>query len=230
MKKNGFSHIRKWLLLYLSMVLLTTLVLYLSIYVDIHRTFSAINFENAAALKTGAEPNLQELIAGLKVRLLFILTGGLLACVILGYVWLEMSARRVIQPVKTIATAMSKLAKGQLNETVTVETSDELEQIGTCINELAANLQELLLYIWKQTGQCHSLLEHINRNPVLYHDNRLTLEEMGHLKQLADAIDDLRGMARAYVFYDVSIDGSETQAIKEPGNGSASSNFPADYN
>lgn len=219
MKKNGLSHIRKWLLLYLAMVLLTTIILYLLIFVEINSALTVVNNSNIAGATTGSERILPLPIAGLKLRLLLIFTGGFITCLLLGYVWLGFCTRRIGQPVRVIATAMSKLTKGQLNETVTVGTSDEFEQIGASINELAANLQELLLYIWKQTGQCHALLDHIHTTADLRHDKRLVLENLGHLKELSDAIEDLRQMAKAYVFYDVSIEGTQTQAINEPGNG-----------
>jgi hypothetical protein len=62
-----------------------------------------------------------------------------------------------------------------------------------------------------------ALLEHVQNNPDLRHDRRLTLESLGYLKQLSESIDDLREMAKSYVFYDVSLDGNTTQAINEPG-------------
>ena len=199
------------------MVLLTTMVLYLTIYVEVTGAISALE-HSAGKTTVGAEPGATLSVHGLKLRLLLILTGGFTVCVLLGVVWVGFCTRRIGKPVRTIATAMSKLTRGQLNETVTVDTSDEFEQIGACINELAANLQELLLYIWKQTGQCHALLDHIHCNPDLRHDKRLTLESLGYLKQLSEAIDDLRNMAKAYVFYDVSIEGTQTHAIREPGD------------
>jgi methyl-accepting chemotaxis protein len=226
MKINGFSHIRKWLLLYLAMVLLTTMVIYLSIFVEITGALSAANISGVAQETMGSERTAPLPIAGLKLRLLLILTGGFIICLLLGFVWVGFCTRRIGQPVRIIATAMSKLTRGQLNETVTVGTSDEFEQIGASINELAANLQELLLYIWKQTGQCHALLDHIHNNPDFRQDKRLTLESLGYLKQLYEAIDDLREMAKAYVFYDVSIEGTNTHAINEPGDGATANSIP----
>ena len=208
------------------MVLLTTMVLYLSIFVEITSALTAVNMSGVAQATTGSERTAPLPIAGLKLRLLLILTGGFIICLLLGFVWAGFCTRRIGRPVRIIATAMSKLTRGQLNETVTVGTSDEFEQIGASINELAANLQELLLYIWKQTGQCHVLLDHIHNNPDLRRDKRLTLESMGYLKQLNEAIDDLREMAKAYVFYDVSIEGTNTHAINEPGDRATTTSLP----
>ena len=140
MKINGFSHIRKWLLLYLAMVLLTTMVLYLSIFVEITSALTAVNMSGVAQATAGSERTAPLPIAGLKLRLLLILTGGFIICLLLGFVWAGFCTRRIGRPVRIIATAMSKLTRGQLNETVTVGTSDEFEQIGASINELAAKI------------------------------------------------------------------------------------------
>lgn len=227
MKKNALSHIRKWLLLYLALVLLTTMAVNLSIYMEVSSVLSTLGSSVATG---GGEQSASTIVERVELRLLLILSCGFMVCAILGFIWVGITTRRIGQPVHTIATAMSKMVKGQLNETVAVETSDEFEQIAASINELAANLQELLLYIWKQTGQCHDLLDHIHTNPDLRHDKRLTLESLGYLKQLSAAIDDLREMAKAYVFYDVSIEGTNTHAISEPGDGTTSNKVPSDYN
>lgn len=199
------------------MVMLTTAVLYAVIYVEVTSTFSAFESHARGVPDITASPTTSSSLTGIRLRLLLILTGGIIICTGIGYIWIGLAARQLGRPIRTISQAVSKLAKGQLNDTVAIETSDEFERIGSSINELAANLQELLLYIWKQTGQCLTMLEHIQNNPDLRRDKRLTLESLGYLKQLSESIEDLREMAKAYVFYDVSIEGTQTRAIDEPG-------------
>jgi len=217
MKNNGLAYIRKWLSIYLAVVILFTIVLFLVVYLEISGTLSAMEFGQGGGSQIGTD-EMANALTGLRLRLLLILSGGGLVCVVLGYAWMRLAVRQSGRPVRTISKAMSKLAKGQLNETVAIETSDEFERIGSSINELAANLQELLLHIWKQTGQCLSLLENIQNNPDLRHDKQLTLEGLGYLKQLSEAVEGLREMAKAYVFYDVTIEGSKTTAVNNPGD------------
>ncbi len=217
MKNNGLSYIQKWLSIYLAVVILFTIVLFLVVYLEVSGTMAALESGQESGAMMSSE-KLDKAFTGIRLRMIMILSGGAIACVVLGYAWLRWAVRQMGRPVRTISRAMSKLAKGQLNETVAIETSDEFERIGSSINELAANLQELLLHIWKQTGQCLSLLENIQNNPDLRHDKRLTLEGLGYLKQLSEAVEDLREMAKAYVFYDVSIEGSKTTAVIHPGD------------
>lgn len=217
MKKTGFSHIRKWLFIYLATVLLTTLVICLLLYIEIGNILELVEASRNTLSEPGGRHPASLAISGLKIRVLLIITGGIIALMVFGYIWIGLATQHISQPVRKIGRALNQLARGKLNETVDIDSHDEFGQIGGGINELAANLQELLLYIWKQTGQCLTLLDQIQNNPDMHHDRRLTLETLGYLKQLAEAVDDLREMAKAYVFYDVSLEGNNTHAIEELG-------------
>jgi methyl-accepting chemotaxis protein len=211
------------MLFYLVLMLFIALVISILIYIGIAGTLAS---DSVSGVIAGPASKSDQFIAlpwhSLKISVLLILASGLLVSAGLGYAWYRISSRMLERPVRIVLRALDQLARGQLNETVNIETPDEFGQIGASINELAANLQELLLYIWKQTGQCMALLEHVQNNPDLHHDRRLTLESLGYLKQLSESIDDLREMAKSYVFYDVSLDGNTTQAINEPGKKSSS--------
>jgi methyl-accepting chemotaxis protein len=216
MKKFRFSHMRRWMLFYLALVLVVTAVLWALIYLGIVGILAA--YAPLAATTGGAAPNhLPLALADLKSIVLLLLVSGLLLSAGLGYFWYRILSRRFDRSVIALLRALEQMARGRLNETVSIDTPDEFGRMGASINELAANLQELLLYIWKQTGQCLTMLEHIHNNPDLRHDRRLTLESMGYLNQLTESVDDLREMAKSYVFYDVSLDGNKTLAINEPG-------------
>jgi methyl-accepting chemotaxis protein len=214
MRRTRFTYMRKWMLFYLALMLSVTAVLWVLIYLGIAAAFasSALSVESMQGTASGQVP-----WADLKIILLLLLVGGLLMNAGLGYFWYRILSRRFDRSVDTLLRALDQLARGRLNETVAIDTGDEFGRMGASINELAANLQELLLYIWKQTGKCLTMLEHIRNNPDLRHDQRLTMESLGYLNQLTESVDDLREMAKSYVFYDVSLDGNKALAINEPG-------------
>ena len=205
---------RKWLLIYLVLVLLISAALWALIYIGISGTVASYE----PSLKTAnAAVSRQLPWTDLKSSLLLLLLGGLLLNTCLGYLWYRILSRKFDRSLVVILRALEQLARGQLNETVSIDTADEFGRMGASINELAANLQELLLYIWKQTGKCLTMLEYIHQNPDLRQDRRLTLESLGYLEQLTESVDDLREMAKSYVFYDVSLDSNKAYAINEPG-------------
>ncbi len=223
MKKSRFSHIRKWLLLYLIAVLVTTFAIFALIFVEIDSILDSVA-KTLPVIGEAGNASLPAAISAMRLRMLLVTTGGLLGLGVLGYVWMGLASHRLVRPMRRLARALAQLARGKLNETVDITQDDEFGQMGAGINELAANLQELLLYIWKQTGQCLVLLDRIQQNPDMQHDRRLSLETLGYLKQLTEAVDDLREMAKAYVFYDVSLEGNNARAIQEPGKTSPSDN------
>lgn len=214
MKRIRFSYMRRWMLFYLVLVLFITAVLGTLVYLGIDGTLASYTL---SAETKGTAVSRQLPADNLRFSLLLLLTGGLLMNAGLGYLWYRILSRKFDRSMDTLLRALEQLARGRLNETVTIDTPDEFGRMGASINELAANLQELLLYIWKQTGKCLTMLEHIHNNPDLRHDQRLTLESLGYLEQLTESVDDLREMAKSYVFYDVSLDGNKAHAINEPG-------------
>ncbi|MFZ1985733.1 MAG: HAMP domain-containing protein [Desulfatitalea sp.] len=216
MKKNGFSHIRKWLWLYMLAVLLTTLAVYIFVYDEI-ATVLTLNAGSVIATQTGSQGTSATILAGLKLRVLLLMTAGLLVVLLVSIVWLRISLRQINRPIHSIRRAVFRLAQGKLNETVTIDSIDEFGQIGSSINELAANLQELLLYIWKQTGQCLTTLEELQGDSEGRKNNPLPAQTIEQLQQVTASIEKLREMAKSYVFYDVRIDGEQAVAINEPG-------------
>lgn len=202
------------MLLYLVVVLFLTAAMGTLFYLGIAATLASYAH---SAETTGTAVSRQLPVADIRTSLLLLLTGGLLMNAGLGYLWYRVLSRKFDRSMNTLLRALEQLARGRLNETVSIDTPDEFGRMGASINELAANLQELLLYIWKQTGKSLTILEHIHNNPDLIHERRLTLESLRYLSQLTESVDDLREMAKSYVFYDVSLDGNKTLAINEPG-------------
>lgn len=225
MKKYGFFHIRKWLWLYMLAILLTTLAAYIFVYNEIASVLT-LNAGAVIATQSGSQGTSATNIAGLKLRILLLMSAGLLVVLLVSIVWLRISLRQINRPIHSIRRAVFRLAQGKLNETVTVDSMDEFGQIGSSINELAANLQELLLYIWKQTGQCLTTLEDLQADSKERQNNPLSAQTIEQLQAVAASIEKLREMAKSYVFYDVRLDGEQAVAINEPGQKESAIIFP----
>ncbi|MDA8138428.1 MAG: HAMP domain-containing protein [Desulfobacteraceae bacterium] len=221
MKKNGFSHIRRWLWLYVLLVVLTTLAAYICVYNELTNLLLSPGLLPPGPLDGAHANTVAPSFAKFKLRILFLLTSAFLAILFLSMIWARTALHQIHRPIHAIRRAVTRLAQGKLNETVTLDSNDELGQIGAGLNELAANLQELLLYIWKQSGQCVTILEGIKS------DSRLSdAQGANHLDELTSAINNLREMAKAYVFYDVRLDGEQAVAIHQPGNKEGSAPAP----
>jgi len=215
MKKNGSSYIRKWLWFYVLAVVLTTLVSYCFVY---HEIVPLLDYDTATpAVSSSGSPAASVSPAALKLRVLLILGAGSMAVLLASLIWLRIVLRQFHRPMLAIRRALFRLAQGRLNETVSLDSVDEFGQMGAKINELAANLQELLLCIWKQTGQCLTTLEKLQNDSNKHLKCTLPEQNIEQLHQVIASIENLREMAKAYVFYDVRLDGEQTLAINEPG-------------
>ena len=219
MKKFFVSHIRTWLLIFLVTVILTTIATYLIAYVEITRTLSFVynttpNAETGVAIQQSKHGQ----FSSLKIRLLLLLSAALLIICLLSYLWLGLATCQLNRPLRIISRAISRMARGKLNDTVAISAQEEFAQIATGINELAANLQELLLYIWKQSGQCLVQLEQFKVDPAQDGNMHSTAVQLYHIHQIYKSIDSLRNMAKAYVFYNVYLDGDNTLATNDSGN------------
>jgi methyl-accepting chemotaxis protein len=217
MKKNGLSHIRRWLWVYVFLVVITTLATFTSVYREISAGVSSPRLAAADLNTANSQTSSVPLMSGIKVRVLLLLTAGFFTISFLSIIWLRVAARYINRPIHAIHHAVFRLAQGKLNETIAIESTDEFGQIGSSINELAANLQELLLYIWKQTGQCMTALEQLKHIPESLERECLSGLTDEHLQELTKAIHSLREMAKAYVFYDVRLDGEKALSISQPG-------------
>lgn len=223
MKKIVFSHIHTWLLIFWAIVMATTIATCLLLYGEINSAVSTMVMEQQTDEETSSNTasgvhTTEQRLAGLKIRIMLLLSGAIFVIGGFGFLWMRLASRRLARPVRVLSNALSRLSHGQLNETVTLDTTDEFSQIATGINELAANLQELLLYIWKQTGECLEKIEYLENSGGLGNQHQLPSESLEQIKLLNKAVHDLREMAKAYVFYDVSLDGEKTLAINDPGN------------
>lgn len=217
MKKNGFSHIRKWLWGYAFIIVLLVFVLFSLTYREITGLLTIKNWAATTGIDSYVNSPLPAILSGIKIRILFIMTVGFLALFFITIAWFRFTLHRINVPIYAIRRAVYRLAQGKLNETVSIDSNDEFGQIGSNINELAANLQELLLYMWKQSGQCILYLDNIKKSVDPNGGPPTGTDANQQLEELTAAVENMRQMAKAYVFYDVRLDGEQTLAINNPG-------------
>ncbi|MCP4745767.1 MAG: HAMP domain-containing protein [Desulfobacteraceae bacterium] len=231
MKENGFSHISRWLCFYLVSVAFLVAITFLIIYQDVS---GLLITEFAQQMKTFAGSEdipaaTNRLSSAFRLRFFIIFSAAMVITGLFSILWFLIVRRKINQPLKVIQHAVSRLASGKLNETVQIGTSEEFDQIGCSINELASNLQELLLYVWKQTGVCMHNIEKIGENLDSCGSSSYTKVNSDRVQAAVEAIEGLRDMAKIYVFYDVHIEGEKVLAINEVGQKSKISN-PSEKN
>jgi methyl-accepting chemotaxis protein len=89
-----------------------------------------------------------------------VMAGGavMLATVIAATICLH---NHVVKPLKELRRTLSRMSQGHLEEPVPRSRLNQIGGIGDLVNDLAADLQEVLLHIWNHTSHDLSLLNRI---------------------------------------------------------------------
>lgn len=188
----------------------------IAVFVVIYREFSSFNLLITQSSADVASTGQSTSWTVFRTRLLLLLSGGAMIIVVTGLLWLRIAWECLNVPIRMIDRAISCLAAGKLDATVMIKPSDEFGKIGARLNELAANLQELLLFIWKQSGQCITILEKMDAHTHSGSCANAFPQQVSY-QQIYESVRNLREMAQTYVFYDVRLEGKTAQAISEPG-------------
>lgn len=113
---------------------------------------------------------------------------------------------RVIKPLKELGRAVYRMSHGQLDEPARVGDLKEIGLVGDMVNDMATDLQEMLLHVWNHTSQDIALLDRISG--ALGSDgagNRLAPEIRKDFDFVRQDIQDMRAMVKAFDFYHVQI-------------------------
>ncbi len=94
---------------------------------------------------------------------------------------LTMFVRNITEPLQHMIEVSRELSKGDLNHSVRIEADNELAQLGRVINEMASNLQEIIL-LSKQ--MCRSGERFARKAEVLLGDGRIDEDRTRELKTI----------------------------------------------
>ena len=112
--------------------------------------------------------------------------------------------RNFVKPVDKMARGVRRMANGHLNELIQVSSDNEMEKIGELINDLAINMQEILLHVWNHTGQDIVLLDRIVKVcGSKTGGNGIPDEIKDDLRIVRQDIEDMQNMVKAFDYYNV---------------------------
>jgi len=134
---------------------------------------------------------------------------------VLGISLYYVDLKRTDNNLETVRKAIDGLAQGELGVTLEVDSEDELAMLGAGVNDLSANLQELMLHIWQQTARSQRFLNVIETELADSGGRRDRRDELlTHLKDAMTALADLRQLVTTYAFYDVCLEDEKPVAAK----------------
>ena len=112
--------------------------------------------------------------------------------------------RNIVGRLDEITKVAGKIAKGHLDETVPIYQCDEIGTIGRVVNDLAVNLQEILLLLWNQTQNCLGQLNQAYENNERNNKTSTNLDE--RFQHMRNGLEDMQTMIRSFDFYGVRLE------------------------
>ncbi len=127
--------------------------------------------------------------------------------------------RNVVLPLNEIARATKKITDGDLTVTVPVKTEDEIGEIGNRINDLSANLQEILLDVWNGSTHSMRLIDEID-NSIRCREcnciNCISPELRKELEFVRRHTEDMQAIVQAFDLYDVHLEDGKVKSGPQP--------------
>lgn len=114
--------------------------------------------------------------------------------------------RNIAVPLDAMAKAVERMADGHLDQMVHVSTGDEIRKLSESINDLAINLQEILLHVWSHTEHSMTLINSITESIYFQSENRVSTGVREELEALRRGMEDMQTMVKAFEFYHIQID------------------------
>lgn len=103
------------------------------------------------------------------------LLAGLLACLALVGVVAYLQGRSIVRNLSRFATAARGIARGSLHERVPVRGRDEFAQLGTALNDMAAQLETRLAELEAERGHVREALARLGEALAATHDSKQLL-------------------------------------------------------
>lgn len=117
---------------------------------------------------------------------------------------LTMFIKNITEPLQHMIKLSEKISSGDLSQTIRIDANNELADLGSVINEMSSNLQEIILLSQRMcAGGKHYIQEvisHLSEEP-LTEENTLKMKET--VTKISDDLDMLEEVIAYFNFYSV---------------------------
>jgi HAMP domain-containing protein len=140
-------------------------------------------------------------LSRLQKRMLIIL-GLTLFCVGIA---LYFFIKEVAEPLDEMVRAAREISKGNLSATVPIYTKDEIGQLGSIINDITADFQEVLLMVGKINNSAVASVDAVYNRVEVLKEKEITDDIRQELTVLYNNISELRTLVESFKFYQVDL-------------------------
>ncbi len=157
------SNLRKRLLIYFILIIFVTMSVGAQLIFEagsdrlLSQIANAVKVENGDADTPKTIGGVAEVLKNLQHRMILVMVIVFICIIATMFVFI----RNIVEPLDAIGKSAKRITDGHLDETIPIRCNDEIGQIGELINDLAVNLQEVLLHVWNHTCQDIRLMDNI---------------------------------------------------------------------
>ncbi len=115
---------------------------------------------------------------------------------------LTMFIKNITEPLQHMLESSKEISKGDLSQTIRIQSKNELAELGNVINEMASNLQEIILL---SRNMCSAGNEYIRKTSSILNHQKLSRDnidkigkEVLHLKSEVELLSEFIGYFNFY--------------------------------
>jgi len=101
--------------------------------------------------------------------------------------------------------AAREISKGNLSTTMPIYTNDEIGQLGSIINDITADFQEVLLMVGKINNSAVRSVDSVYNRVEVLKEREITDEIRKELNVLYENIGELKALVESFKFYQVDL-------------------------
>ncbi len=214
-KLFSISNLRKRLLIYFGLVVFVTFSIGIQFMVEVgsgyfqKQLFGSIMSQLHGDTKDSFDSSkIKTVLKKLQCRMLLVMLIVLICVIATMFVFI----RNIVEPLDLIGKAAQKISDGRLDESVPIRNHDEIGKIGELINDLAANLQEVLLHVWNQTAADIAILDDVYNELNTGLCEEISPEIKGQVKSVRQDIDNMQNMVKAFDLYNIRLNNGKVLA------------------
>ena len=111
----------------------------------------------------------------------------------------------VVGPLDDMVITAKEISKGNLAKTVPVYSKDEIGQLGSIINDITADFQEVLLMVGKISLTASDATDVIHNRVEVLKEKEISREIQDQLNVLYKNIDELKSLVESFKFYQIDL-------------------------
>ncbi|WP_417911977.1 HAMP domain-containing protein [Candidatus Electronema sp. TJ] len=111
--------------------------------------------------------------------------------------------RQVLKPLADVQLSVQEMTEGHLDRLSRVKRSDEIGRLAETVNDLAVNMQEVLLFVWNHSQQSRELLE---RALERIEEGSALAAAQEDLTLLRQDNEDLRSIVTSFSYFEIRLE------------------------